>query len=168
MSILRIGRILQFLALSFVASAVAQAALITVTPTIAQNGALFHYNYTITNGTGLDVPVLDITVQPGTGTILDLSAATGFLTAYDPILGLVSFLENTGTFGSTAQSGFAFDSTISPQATAFTATFADGTTASGATQGPVVPEPASLLLVAASGAALLFWRKSSQARSARI
>ncbi len=101
-----------------------QAALITVTPVVTPVGSLYEYDYSIINNSGDDMPVLDIAVAPGTA-ILDLTAAPGFDDAYDPVLGLVSFLENTSVFGPTALSGFIFESPLAPGATTFNATLLD-------------------------------------------
>jgi hypothetical protein len=168
MFILRTGRIPKFLALSFLAIAISQAGDVTVTPVVTpEGGGLFDYDYTITNETGNDLPVLDISVTPGL-TIQDLQAPAGFLTAYDSGLGLVSFLEDTGAFGPTPLSGFEFDSSVPPGPTTFTATFFDGSTTTGTTQGPVVPEPASFTLFAAGGAVMLFLRRRRQDRSLTV
>jgi hypothetical protein len=161
MSTLRTVWIIPTLALSLIASGIAHADVI-VTANVTPNGGLFQYDYSITNQTADDLPVLDIAVTPDI-TIGDLTAPTGFETAYDPGLGLVSFLENTASFGSTPLSGFMFDSSVAPSATTFTATLQDLTTfavstMSGSTQGPVVPEP-TMLMPCALGMAALFWRK---------
>jgi len=123
-------------------------------------GALFQYDYTIADGTG-QLAVLDIAVTPG----IAISGLTGpggpadFETAYDSVLGLVSFIENNSVFTAAPESGFIFDSSVAPHASTFDATLFDGTTGSASVQAPVVPEPASLTLFALGGAALLFWRK---------
>jgi hypothetical protein len=163
MATLRTVRILRTLALSIIASAIAQASTVVVTPVVTPNGALFQYDYSISNGTADDLAVLDIAVTPGV-TIQDLTAPNGFDTAFDSGLGLVSFLENTASFGPAPLSGFIFDSPVAPAATTFTATLFDPntldvSTVSGSTQGPVVPEPSELAPCALAGAALLFWRK---------
>lgn len=144
-------------------SAVMQGGPITVTPTVTANGALFHYDYSIGNGTGNDLAVLDLMVTPGAGTIQGLSAPAGFQFAYDPVLGLVSFLEDAGTFGTTSISGFAFNSPFQPRATTFTGTLLDAnfnvSTMTGSTSGPLagpaVPEPTYLPLMALGATA--FW-----------
>jgi hypothetical protein len=161
---LRTVRILRTLALSIAAAGIAQADLVDVTAVVTPNGPLFQYDYSISNASADDLFDLDIAVMPGV-TIENLSAPAGFETAYDPGLGLVSFLENTATFGPTPLAGFIFDSPVAPAGTTFDAnlqnldTF-DISTVSGNTQGPVpTPEPASLTLFASGAAALLFWRK---------
>jgi hypothetical protein len=151
----------------FAFSGVAQAALIAVTPTVTPEGSLYEYDYSIINNSGDYMPVLDITVAPGTA-ILDLTAAPGFDDAYDPVLGLVSFLENTNVFGPTALSGFIFESPLSPGTTTFDATLLDAnfnvSTAGGPTIGPVAastPEPGYLPLLACGVPVFLFLRRRS-------
>ena len=149
MHLTRMGSFIKTMALSTLAATLGHA-MVTVNPVVTPNGSLFRYNYTITNGTGLDVPVIDINVARGTGVILNLAAPVGFLTAYDSALGLVSFLENTALFGTTPLAGFTFDSPFSARASSFTATFADGSVMSGATLAPV-PEPTALSLFGVGG-----------------
>jgi hypothetical protein len=114
---------------------------------------MYQYDYTVTNGTADDLFDLDISVTPGI-VISGLTAP----------MGLVSFLENTASFGPTPATGFIFDSSFPPAGTTFTANLQDPATfdiltSSGTTQGPVVtPEPSSLTLCALGGAALL-WRR---------
>jgi len=141
---------------------------ITVTPVVTPiAGPAFEYDYTVTNMTGLDLPVLDIAVGSG-APISGLTAPAGFESAYDPVLGLVSFLEDSSVFGATPLSGFLFDSPIGPGPTTFTATLLDAnfdvSTMSGPTTGPVtaastVPEPGSAYLLAGA-ACLLFLRRA--------
>ena len=167
MSLFRTVRILAPLAFSVMAADLAQANTInlsegniTVTDVVTRIGPLFQYDYTVADGTG-QLAVLDIGVTPG----IAISGLTGpggpadFETAYDSVLGLVSFLENGSVFSSSPESGFIFDSTVPPGASTFGVTLFDGTTGSGSVQGPVVPEPSLLPLCALGGAALLFWRK---------
>ena len=152
----------------FAFSGVMQAALITVTPTVTPDGSLYEYDYSIINNSGDDLPVLDIAVAPGTA-ILGLTAAPGFDDAYDPVLGLVSFLENTNVFGPTALSGFIFESPFAPGATTFDATLLDAnfnvSTAGGPTIGPVaattIPEPGYLPLLAFGVPLFLFLKRRS-------
>jgi hypothetical protein len=126
---------------------------------------LFQYDYSIADGTG-ELAVLDIAVTPGIS-ITGLAAPGGpaaFETAYDSVLGLVSFLENNSAFTSATESGFIFDSSVAPSASTFGVTLFDGTTGHGSVEAPVVvatPEPASESLYALGTAALLFWRKRS-------
>jgi hypothetical protein len=170
MSTLRTVRILGTFALSIIAAGVMQAGTInlaegaiSVTDIVTPIGPLFQYDYTVTDGTG-ELAVLDIAVTPGI-TISGLTGPGGpadFETAYDSVLGLVSFLENNSVFTSTPESGFIFDSSVAPSASTFGVTLFDGTTGSGSVQGPVLaatPEPSSLTLCVLGGAALLFRRK---------
>ena len=154
-------RIAPIAVLLLICSAAAMGGPITVMPAVTQNGSMFHYDYTVANMTGLDLAVLDIAV-PGGPTVFSLVAPTGFQTAFDSGLGLVSFLEDTAVFGATPISGFAFDSSLGPGSTSFTATLLDAqfnvSTMTGSTTGPAggaVPEPGSLSLLA--GGALLLW-----------
>jgi hypothetical protein len=145
----------------FAFSGVVQAALITVTPTVTPDGLLYEYDYSVINNSGDDLEVLDIAVTPGSA-ILNLKAAPGFDDAYDSILGLVSFLENTSVFGPTAISGFTFDSSLAPSATTFNGTLLDANfnvlTIGGPTTGPVAPEPGYLPLLV-FGVPLFLYRK---------
>jgi hypothetical protein len=151
--------------LLLVSSAVAVGGPIWVSPVVTQDGSIFHYNYTISNGTGLDLAVLDITVRTGLA-ISGLEAPFGFEAAYDPGLGLVSFLENTAVFGATPLSGFAFNASLGPSSTSFTGTLVDAnsnlSTMSGSTTGPAgagVPEPGSLYLLAGGASLTVLYRR---------
>jgi len=125
------------------------AGTVTVSSMVTPVGDLFHYDYSIANTTPNDLFLIDITV--GGSTIDNLSAPAGFKSAYDPGLGLVSFLEDTGLFGPVPQSGFSFDSPNSPGPGSFDATLVDSAGAfsmiSGTTTTPT-PEPAYLPLIA--------------------
>jgi hypothetical protein len=134
-------------ALLVISTAGVSADTITVTPAVTPDGPNFDYDYSISNATGLDLPVLDIVVAPGT-LISGLAAPSGFQSAYDPVLGLVSFLEDSDVFGPSAISGFDFSSPLRPTATMFNATLLDANfnviLMSSPTIGPagsVVPEP---------------------------
>lgn len=171
MSILRTIRVFRILALSIGAAAIVQADSVDVTASVTVTGSMFQYDYTIVNGSGEDLPVLTIDVTPGI-TVSNLGAPGGpsaFETAYDSVLGAVSFLENAAAFSSTPESGFIFDSPVGPGTTMFTATLQnlstfEVTTDFGITQGPVVtPEPSSLVPITCIGVSLLFWWKRSLA-----
>lgn len=139
------GHFFRSLLFSVIGCAAAYGAPIIVTPAVTTVGSLFHYNYTITNPTGLELAVLDITVARGAGTIQNLVVPVGFSKQFDSVLGLVSFLEDTSTFGATPISGFMFDSPFAPRATSFNGTLLDAnfnlSNMGGTTQGPAVPEP---------------------------
>ena len=81
MSTFRTVWIFPTLALSIIASGIAHADVI-VTANVTPNGGLFQYDYSIANQTANDLSVLDIAVTPDI-TIGDLTAPTGFETAYD-------------------------------------------------------------------------------------
>ena len=138
---------------SLISCTAAFAGTITAVPTLTMNGALFHYNYTITNTTGNELTVLDIAVSKGASTIQNLAVPAGFSKAFDSVLGLVSFLENSSTFGSVPISGFVFDSPIAPGATSFNGTLLDSNfnvvTLGGPTTGPAVPEPGNFPILSA-------------------
>ena len=167
MSTSRTAQILRTLALLAVISGSAQAGTITtvdgsitVTDVVTLIGPLYQYAYTVADETGL-LAVLDIGVTPGIA-ISGLTApggTTAFETAYDPVLGLVSFIENNAEFTAAPESGFIFLSSVAPGPSTFGVTLFDGTTGTGSVDGPVAPEPASLMLCVFGGAALLFRRK---------
>jgi hypothetical protein len=142
-------------------------AQIIVTPTVTLVSGLYHYNYSITNNTASDLFQLDIGVATDTAAktqvIRNLGAPAGFVAANDSGLGIVSFLEDTGTFSSTPQNGFVFDSPIAPAGSTFTGNLAPSTTSggpittqSGNTRAPVTPEPGSLAAFGALTASGIF------------
>lgn len=122
---------------------------LTVTPVVTLNGSSYRYNYTVTNATGFELAVLDISVPRGASTIQNLAAPAGFSKQYDSVLGLVSFLEATSMFGATPISGFTFDSPFAAKTTSFNGTMLDANfnvvSVGGTTQGPgsgsTIPEP---------------------------
>ncbi len=130
-------------------SCLANAGTVTVSSTVTPVGALFQYAYSIANTTPDDAFLIDIPVSGGM--VENISTPLGFKSAYDSGLGLVSFLEDTSTFGPTPQSGFSFDSPGRPGAGMFEATLVNGAgalyTISGTTAVPT-PEPAYLPLFA--------------------
>jgi hypothetical protein len=168
------GRILVGALLLTLGTLGAADAQIIVTPTITLVSGLYHYDYSITNNTGADLFALDIAVSPdaaaGTQVIRNLAAPVGFTTSQDSVLGIVSFLEDTGTFSTTPQNGFMFDSPLAPASSTFTGNLVPSSTSPGpiSTQGgrtraPVTPEPGSLAVfgaLAASG--LLAVRRKSR------
>jgi hypothetical protein len=122
-------------------------------------GGLFHYKFSITNDSLADLFLVTITDAPlGEQRITDtLSAPQGFLASYDPGLGLLDFLgDSTPNFPIGKTDGFAFDSAFGPSVNftsfeAFTEAIFPDPAATGdvrATIVKVVPEPASLLLLA--------------------
>ena len=132
---------------------VAQAQVI-VNPAVTFASGLYHYDYTITNKSGADLFELDIKVLPdataGFAVIRNLAAPPGFVTGLDSVNGIVSFLEDTGTFGTTPQNGFVFDSPLAPSGSTFTANLAPANagdpipTQTGSTSAPTTPEPGSM------------------------
>lgn len=147
-------------------------AQVSVTPTVGSSGGLFHYDYSVTNMTGNEVILVDVDVPQDPLAVQNPTAPTGFKIAFDPGLGLVSFLEDSDLFSTTPVSGFTFDSIFGPGSTPFQATFIDPATGGlgtlpGITIGPTaVPEPGSLATLAAlalSGTLLLRRRKAAHA-----
>ncbi len=100
---------------------------ITVNPTVsALNGGLYHYNYTVTNGSVFDLSLVTISTIATTfsqgAAVQNLVAPTGFTATFDSGLGLLDFAENTQPFtAGTTVSGFAFDSAYAPGASTFEA-----------------------------------------------
>ena len=96
-------------------ASIAQAQIPTVSAAVTLSGGLYHYNYTFTNNSLNDLFDISIHVPTGPGAILNLSAPTGFVAAYDSGLGLVDFLEDSSTFATGVPvSGFLFDSKVQP------------------------------------------------------
>jgi hypothetical protein len=177
MSIVRKVRVLGTLAVSIFCSGTIRASTInttdgpvTVTSAVTPiGGGLFQYDYTVADGTGL-LAVLDIAVTPGVA-ISNLTAPGGssaFTSTIDTVGSgsteqeFVSFLENNGVFSASPEDGFMFDSPVPAAPTTFGITLFDPNVApatAGGIQGPVTPEPASLMLFASGLAGLVFLRK---------
>jgi hypothetical protein len=154
-------------------SVVAAASTVVVSPTVTPIAGGYEYAYTITNNTPDDPFIIDIPVLADPSAIFDLTAPSGFTSAFDSGLGLVSFLEDSSNFTSTPQSGFSFDSAFAPGAVTFQATVLSSTTGgiytiSGPTLGPnaAVPEPAyvSLWLLATFAGLVIYRRNRLSAR----
>lgn len=138
------------LALPIAARAQSTVNPITVNPTVsALNGGLYHYNYTVTNGSVFDLSLVTISTIPTTfsqgAAVQNLVAPAGFTATFDPGLGLLDFAENTQPFtAGTTVSGFAFDSAYAPGASTFEALALPGggsVTFDGTTLAPApVPE----------------------------
>ena len=137
-------------ALLFTAIAACNAQVV-ISPTVtAIGGALFHYNYTITNTSATD-DLFDVSIHviPAIGSVQNLVTPAGFKSAFDSGLGLVDFVEDSSFFTTgTPITGFGFDSKFAPGTGVFDANFltAAGSinTVSGRTLtpvGPPVPEP---------------------------
>jgi len=137
---------------------VAQAEPVMVNATVTTNGALFRYNYSVTNNLSFDVSAITISVLSLPNAAQSLVAPTGFNIFFDPGLGQVDFVENTQTFAAgTTVSGFRFDSLFAPNLTSFTALALDANGSpvifGGTTLAPAapIPEPSTLLLALTSG-----------------
>ncbi len=156
-------------------SGLASANLITVAPTVTGSAGSFTYAYAISSSGADDTFLIDISVPKG-GIISNIMTPTGFKSAYDSGLGIVSFLENTNYFSSTPLSGFSFLSpsgpgTVSFQASTLSAVTGNIITSSGATLAPVsaaaTPEPGyagllGLIALFAIVRTTVFPRKSSK------
>lgn len=126
---------------------------VVVTPTVTNVGALFHYNFTITNGTVFDLSLITIDVLASADAVRNLTTPDGFTAFFDPNFGTVDFSEVTNGFAAgSSLSGFQFDSPVAPSDTSFQALGLDPDTGgqvafSGATLAPAaVPEPGLLPL----------------------
>lgn len=127
-------------------------AQVDVTPTVSFANGLYSYDYSIMNSSLEDLALVNINVTSGIFTIQNLMAPTGFQSVYDTNLGIVTFLSDSEVFGAgTTLNGFTFDSPYAPSATMFDALSLNGTPFVGTTQGPVVPEPGSIALLAGLG-----------------
>jgi hypothetical protein len=136
-----------FLALLTTGGASAQ---LTVTPFVTPNAGMYHYDYTITNLTAFEVLLIDIRVAASVPAVQNLVAPVGFQAAFDPGLGLVTFLQDTDAFGPVPVSGFAFDSPLGPSASEFTGYYLDGNslaTITGPTAAPI-PEAGTFAALA--------------------
>lgn len=133
------------------ASVLAYPAAVTVSPTVTSlGGGVFQYAYSISN-TGPEAVVIDIPVPASPSAVTNIIAPAGFQDAFDSVLGLVSFLEDTSSFTATPTPGFSFDSLSGPGAATFVATLFDGSTVSGSTTAPTsaataTPEPSYFYL----------------------
>jgi hypothetical protein len=148
----RRGQSILFVLLAlFVAAGQAHAQL-DLTPSVTFANGLYTYDYTIANSSAEDLALVNVNVSPGHFTALNLSVPMGFQGVYDENLGIVTFLSDAEVFGAgTSLGGFRFDSIYAPSATTFDALSLNGTSFNGITQGPVVPEPGSIALLAGLG-----------------
>jgi len=144
---------------AFLAPSVARANLTVDALVTPLGGGVFHYEFSITNINHADLFLVTVTDAPlGDQRISDtLFAPQGFLASYDSGLGLLDFVgDSTPNFPIGKTDGFAFDSTFGPTTNfttfeAFTEADFPDPAATGqvrATIVQVVPEPASLILVA--------------------
>ena len=171
-SVFRSGRPWNGIVLFLATAVFATASQIVVAPTVTPIAGGYEYAYTITNNTPDDPFLIDIPVPEDPSAVTNLMAPAGFTSAFDPGLGLVSFLEDTSFFTSTPQSGFSFDSPDAPglatfQATVLSSSTFDLYTISGSTTAPV-PEPAFLWLLILPLLACLLIRRPGRSRSIKV
>ncbi len=149
---------------------------VLVNPTVSMSSGGFHYNYSVTNNSPLDLSVVTISLFSSPLAIQNLVAPTGFNTNFDVRLGLLDFLENTRSFTmGTTVSGFQFDSPFGPNTSSFTAlalnsngglvSFAGQTLAPQVTTP--VPEPSTFVLALTSGMLLIGGRRFSRVINSR-
>lgn len=143
-----LGRVLT-VAMGLLLTQAAQAQ-VTVTPTVTQNGSLFHYNYSIINGATDDLSIITLEGLPmQDAAVMNLMVPDGFVGSFDSGLGLLSFLEGTQAFSvNTTFSGFGYDSLFGPVDGTFSALDINGTEFRGTTLvAAAVPEPGALSLM---------------------
>jgi len=135
--------------------------VVTATVTFDVTLSIFSYSYAVTNNGSLDLAIVTFAGLPANpGTVMNLSAPTGFGATYDSGLGLISFFEDADpatpqTFapGSTT-APFTFTSFSGPGAAQFEALDANGNSFTGPTVAPI-PEPSTVSIFALS-ALLIF------------
>ena len=123
-------------------------------PVVTFANGLYHYDYSIVNTSADDLFDVSIHVLPGAGKVFNISAPIGFASAYDSVLGLVDFTEDTGLFTAAPLSGFTYNSGLAPMSSTFDANFAPlagGITTTSGTTLAAVPEPGSIMLFASAG-----------------
>ncbi len=135
-------------------------------PAVTFTNGLYHYDYSIANTTADELLLVTIQVLPfndpvnansptnPNNPVFNVNAPAGFSSAYDPVNGFVSYLEDTSQFTLTPLSGFTYDSALAPMPSTFNSTFLTSTT-SGTTLA-AVPEPGSIALLGAMSAAGCF------------
>jgi hypothetical protein len=135
----------------------------SVTP---MGGGIFHYDYSVTNATALDMVILSIAVPADPLAIDNLVAPAGFLASFDPGVGFLDFIENTQPFAPSVEvSGFTFDSPFAADEADYFALNANGAPFEGTTLAPV-PEPSTTLLIATTLAALIPRRRYGPSHAA--
>lgn len=156
-------------ALGALFSAGAARAQVTVTPTITRSGALYNYNYSVTNFTPNDLLVVNLNNLPKVaGALTNFSAPAGFqITSYDPGVGIESFVADSQTFtpGLTF-TGFSFSSLFAPGTVPFDAEDIVGGMTNGTTLAPV-PEAGTEVSLGA-GVLLLTLCAVRRRRAARV
>ncbi len=145
----RLRLFLPILAIGFTAPAVHGQFDITV-DVMPTGGGMFHYEYTATNTTAIDMVILSLLIPAEPGAISNLSGPAGFATSFDPGLGYLDFIGDQNLFEPALPAGlFTFDSPYGPGPVGYESLNVNGTFFSGSTTGPVIPEPGSGLLLLA-------------------
>jgi hypothetical protein len=138
------------------ASGVSHASLMVDATVAPIGGGLFHYEFSITNTSFVDLLFVTITDAPlGDGLITSTRTAPGgFKTEYDSGLGLIDFLaDTTPEFPIGTTSGFSFDSAFGPVGNfttfeAFTLASFPSPEVAGNVQTNVIPEPGTIAMLA--------------------
>ena len=138
---------------------------VTINSTVDFLAGVYTYTYSISNfGTTLDLTVVNIPVGMAVPAN-NLMTPVGFNAIYDGgAINQVSFFEDTdpsttAKFAPDSTTGFfSFTSNFGPGLVTFDAQDADGNTFTGVTQS-AVPEPSSLLLLAAAAIPLMASRR---------
>lgn len=124
-------------------------------PTVSADQPLFNYfyvvNYMSPDAGMTDLAFVEFQVAPN-AQLTNLAASPGFFTAYDPGNGFVTFLEDNNsampqTFAANSPVSFSFSSPFGPTTVPYDGT--DGVTTFNGTLLAPVPEPASLVSLAA-------------------
>lgn len=139
-------------------------------PAVTFANGLYHYDYSISNPSTDELLTVRIQVLPfddpntppnpnnPNNPVINVSAPAGFTSSYDPFNGFVGYTEDSSFFTAAPLSGFTYDSALAPMSSTFEAAFAGGsgiTTTNGTTLA-AVPEPGSVALLGAMGAAACF------------
>ena len=107
---------------ALLSTSVCKAALM-VEAAVTPDAPAFHYDLAVINDTPVDVVVVSLIDAPLFDPVIapSLSAPAGFVTNYDPLLGIVDLIADTAIFGAGfTVDGFAFDSLLGPLDSVFT------------------------------------------------
>lgn len=154
----------------FAAAAPAAHAQVLVSGFYSQVGMNYLYNFTVSNPTGVDVSVVDVTIPsfPGISYISNVVSPAGFAPLnVDTTTGLLGFAEDTKAFtANSTVGGFSLTSTrFLPNAPANVVDI-NGGTPSGSFVSVAVPEAATLPLILLAAPALTLLGAVARRRAA--